>query len=70
MMMIIITLLVPNRIDNDENDNNNDSNGLDMNQLFEDNAHADLDHLEMVNDDIEIFIILKPEVVVMMMIMD
>ena len=21
-----------------------------MNQLFEDNAHADLDHLEMVND--------------------
>ena len=23
-----------------------------MNQLFEDNAHADLDHLEMVNDDI------------------
>lgn len=42
----------PNRIDNDENDNNNDSNGLDMNQLFEDNAHADLDHLEMVNDDI------------------
>ncbi|KAF6065224.1 hypothetical protein FOB64_004984 [Candida albicans] len=41
-----------NTIDNDENDNNNDSNGLDMNQLFEDNAHADLDHSEMVNDDI------------------